>query len=344
MTSVSGDNRALAGRLIEALPEPSLIVTGGAVLASNAAARAVLGERIDGADVRLAIRHPAALERLLGDGPIAADEVQLVGVGGPERRWMMAVAPLGDGWRLVRLTDRSEAYAAEQMRVDFVANASHELRTPLATLVGYAETLRDQADALDAPTRERFTAIVHDEARRMQRLVEDLISLSRIEGEKFSPATDAVDVARLFEEARRGCVNSAAERGCTVEIHAAPDLPPVAGDRAQLLQLYDNLVGNALRYGRPGGTVRLEAALDGPMVRTRVADEGEGIAKEHIPRLTERFYRVDTSRSRAQGGTGLGLSIVKHIVERHRGRLLIDSEPGKGTLVTVTLPALPPPS
>ena len=339
----SDHDRTLAGRLVEALPEPSLVVDKGRVLVSNAAARAILGDSVDGSDVRLAIRHPAALERLLGEGPAAADEVELVGVGGPERRWMMTVRPLAGGWRFVRLADRSEAHAAERMRVDFVANASHELRTPLATLVGYAETLREAANGIDEATRSRFTAIIHDEARRMQRLVEDLISLSRIEGEKFSPPTDAVDIGWLFEEARRAAANGAAERGCAVELEVPSGLPAVAGDRAQLLQLYDNLLGNALRYGSGGGSVRLEAVAEGATVRTAVVDCGEGIAKEHIPRLTERFYRVDTTRSRSAGGTGLGLSIVKHIVERHRGGLLIESELGKGTRVSVTLPAAPDP-
>ena len=336
--TIGEHERGLARSLVEALPEPSLIVAGGRILVSNAAARAVLGERIDGEDARLVLRQPAALERLLGEAPEAPEEVELVGLGGPERRWMMSVGPLAGGWRFVRLADRSEAHAAERMRVDFVANASHELRTPLATLVGYAETLRETADGIDDATRARFTAIIHDEARRMQRLVEDLISLSRIEGERFSPPTDAVDVAWLFEETARAAENAAAERGCRIAIEAPPGLPPVAGDRAQLLQLYDNLVGNALRYGSAGGIVTMSAAGDGPMVRTIVADEGEGIAKEHIPRLTERFYRVDSTRSRSAGGTGLGLSIVKHVVERHRGRLTIESEPGRGTVVTVLLP------
>jgi len=337
--TIAEQDRGFARRLVEALPEPSLVVGSGRILVSNAAARGVLGEAIDGADVRLAIRHPAALERLLGDGPVAPEEVELVGVGGPERRWMMSVRPLADGWRFVRLTDRSEAHAAERMRVDFVANASHELRTPLATLVGYTETLREAADGIDEATRARFTAIIHDEARRMQRLVEDLISLSRIEGEKFSPPTEAVEIGWLFEETKRSAAIAAAERGCRIEIAVPSGLAPVAGDRAQLLQLYDNLVGNALRYGSAGGLVRLEATAEGEAVRTAVTDAGDGIAKEHIPRLTERFYRVDTTRSRSAGGTGLGLSIVKHIVERHKGRLLIESEPGRGTVVTVTLPA-----
>jgi two-component system phosphate regulon sensor histidine kinase PhoR len=340
VTIRSPDDHTLARRLIEALPEPSLIVADGRVVAANASARAVIGDHVDDSDIRLVLRQPAALERLLGNAPAAADEVELVGLGGPERRWMMGVAPLAGGWRFVRLTDRSEAHAAERMRVDFVANASHELRTPLATLVGYAETLRGEGEALDPETRARFTAIVDDEARRMQRLVEDLISLSRIEGERFSPPIDAVEIDWLFEEAKRNSATAAGDRGCRVEIAVPAGLPPVAGDRAQLLQLYDNLVGNALRYGKPGGTVRLDAAAEGATIRTRVSDEGEGIAKEHIPRLTERFYRVDAGRSRSQGGTGLGLSIVKHIVERHRGRLTIESEVGKGTTVTVTLPAL----
>ncbi|HEY0412602.1 MAG TPA: ATP-binding protein [Allosphingosinicella sp.] len=323
--------------LLDALPEPSLVVAGGKVVASNPAARAVLGAGMDGQDVRLVIRHPAALERLLGGAP-AGDEVELVGVGRPERRWMMSVAALPGGSRFVRLADRSEAYAAERMRVDFVANASHELRTPLATLVGYAETLREQAAELDDSTRTRFTGIIHDEARRMQRLVEDLISLSRIEAERFTAPTEAVDLLPLIEEAAQNGRNSAAGRGCTIALDVAEALPPVAADRAQIQQLLDNLVSNALRYGRPGGPVAVRATTEGAMVRLVVTDEGEGIAAEHIPRVTERFYRVDPSRSRSQGGTGLGLSIVKHIVERHRGRLAIESRVGEGTAVHVLLP------
>src|SRR5689334_6545619 len=166
---------AMVEDILDALPEPALVVAGGRVRTSNAAARTILGPDIDGQDVRLAIRHPAAVERLLTASPQRPDEAELVGLGEAERRWTMNVVPLPDGALFVRLTDRSEAHAAEQMRVDLVANASHELRTPLATLVGYAETLREQSGALDAETRERFIVIVHEEARRMQRLVEDLI-------------------------------------------------------------------------------------------------------------------------------------------------------------------------
>jgi two-component system phosphate regulon sensor histidine kinase PhoR len=325
-------------RFVAALPEPSLVVRSGLVAASNAAARAVLGAWIDGEDVRLVIRQPAALDRLLGNGG-GSDEVELFGLGGVDRRWMMSVAALDDDTKLVRLTDRSEAHAAEQMRVDFVANASHELRTPLATLVGYAETLREQGEDLDAATRSRFTGIVHDEARRMQRLVEDLISLSRIEAERFTAPTEALELQPLVEEAARNCGNSAKERGCDIDLQLAADLPLIAGDRAQLLQVLDNLISNAIRYGRAKGWVTVAAEAEGETIHLRVTDEGEGIAPEHIPRLTERFYRVDASRSRTQGGTGLGLSIVKHIVERHRGRLWIESQLGTGTTVHVCLPA-----
>lgn len=326
--------------LIEALSEPVLIVAAGKVVMSNAAARSLLGRHIDDADVRLALRHPAAVERLLRqDG--GNDEVELVGVGGPEQRWLMTVANVADGMRFVRLTNRNESRAAEQMRVDFVANASHELRTPLATILGYIETLEDQADDLDGATRARFTGIIHEEARRMQRLVEDLISLSRIEGERFSQPRDLIDLSLLIAEARNNVRNSAAQKSCTIEIDVAPDLPAVIGDRSEILQLLENLITNAIRYGREGSAIYVKAVPERTMVHLSVRDEGEGIAPEHIPRVTERFYRVDPGRSRAQGGTGLGLSIVKHIVERHRGRLRIASRLGEGTTVHVHLVVAP---
>jgi two-component system phosphate regulon sensor histidine kinase PhoR len=324
--------------ILEALPEPAMVVSGGRVRTVNEAARTILGPDIQGQDVRLAIRHPAAVERLLTSNPHGPEEAELVGLGEAERRWTMSVAPLADGALFVRLTDRSEAHAAEQMRVDFVANASHELRTPLATLVGYAETLREQSSELDTETRERFTAIVHDEARRMQRLVEDLISLSRIEAERFSAPRDALDLGQLVQETAAGLRGLADERGSEIRVDVEPDLPSVTGDLSQILQLIDNLVSNALRYGRRGTPVTVAVRRERDMLHLEVADEGEGIAPEHIPRITERFYRVDPSRSRSLGGTGLGLSIVKHIVERHRGRLRFDSEVGTGTTVHVLLP------
>jgi two-component system phosphate regulon sensor histidine kinase PhoR len=172
----------------------------------------------------------------------------------------------------------------------------------------------------------------------MQRVVEDLISLSRIEAEKFTAPTEAIALEPLIDQALESERRTADERGTTLVRHVTPDLPKVAGDRGQIVQLLDNLLSNALRYGEPGTPVTVAARAEGPMVHLSIADEGEGIAPEHVARVTERFYRVDTSRSRSLGGTGLGLSIVKHIVERHRGRLSIDSELGKGTTVHVLLP------
>jgi two-component system phosphate regulon sensor histidine kinase PhoR len=250
----------------------------------------------------------------------------------------MQAAQLADGTCLVRFVDRSESRAAEQMRVDFVANASHELRTPLSTLIGYTETLRESAEDIDQATRERFLAVVHDEARRMQRVVEDLISLSRIEAEKFTAPTDAVALEPLIDHALDSARRMADERGSALIRDVEDQLPQIAADGTQILQLLDNLVTNALRYGEPGTPVTVSADAEGPMVHLSVKDEGEGIAPEHIARVTERFYRVETSRSRSLGGTGLGLSIVKHIVERHRGRLSIESEFGRGTCVHVLLP------
>jgi two-component system phosphate regulon sensor histidine kinase PhoR len=293
-----------------------------------------LGEAVDVMPVNRAIAHPAALEALGRPG----GEVELTGLDGSRRHWLMHTAVLEDGATLIRFLDRSEARAAEQMRVDFVANASHELRTPLATLIGYTETLREQSDDIDSATRERFLGVVHDEARRMQRVVEDLISLSRIEAEKFTEPTEAVELDPLIDQALESMCRTAEERGSELVRNVAESLPRVAADRGQVAQLLDNLLTNALRYGEPGTPVTISAHAEGAMVRLSVADQGEGIPPEHIARVTERFYRVDTSRSRSLGGTGLGLSIVKHIVERHRGRLAIDSKVGEGTTVHVLLP------
>ncbi len=330
-----------ASYLLESLTEAAVIAGNGRVVAANGAARSLLGQAIEGEPLERVISHPVAIEALGSSSSDNGEGVELTGLGKSRRHWLMRVAHLPDGKSLIRFVDRSEARAAEQMRVDFVANASHELRTPLATLIGYTETLREQSDDIDAETRERFLAVVHDEARRMQHVVEDLISLSRIEAEKFSAPTDAVALQPLIGQAIDGARRIAEERKSELVIDVSPDLPSIAADRGQILQLLDNLLTNALRYGEPGTPVIVAARAEGPMVRLSVADQGEGIGPEHIARVTERFYRVDTSRSRSIGGTGLGLSIVKHIVERHRGRLSIDSELGRGTTVHVVLPVAP---
>ncbi len=230
------------------------------------------------------------------------------------------------------------------MRADFVANASHELRTPLSSLMGFIETLRGPARD-DAAARERFLGIMQQQAERMSRLVNDLLSLSRIELDEHVPPTGRVAVGPLLQSVADALELKAQRKGQRLELDLAPDLPPVVGDLDQLYQVFQNLVSNAINYGRQGGVVGLSARSAGDGRRTSlvvtVRDQGEGIAREHLPRLTERFYRVDPARSRAVGGTGLGLAIVKHIVSRHRGRLEIDSEVGRGSVFTVFLPAAP---
>ena len=226
------------------------------------------------------------------------------------------------------------------MRVDFVANASHELRTPLSAVLGYAETLAEEGD-LPAELRSRFGSTIRDEARRMLRIIEDLMSLSRIEADRFVAPDETVSLTEIIELAiaSAGLVRSAV--GCEFVVDLSSNLPTVRGDAAQLTQVFDNLLINAVRYGcdKPESKIRVSAIRQHGWVAVTVADRGPGIAREHLPRVTERFYRVDAARSRESGGTGLGLAIVKHIVERHRGTLEIKSIVGEGTSVTVRLPA-----
>ncbi|HVI98507.1 MAG TPA: ATP-binding protein [Sphingomonas sp.] len=330
-----GDARDAVGDLIEALADPILVLAGNHVVRANTAARALLGAHVLGQDVRLAIRHPDAARRLgEGDG----EPVMLIGLGRRDSHWQMQVAAMGKDRRLVHLVDRTRSAVAEKMRVDFVANASHELRTPLASLLGFIETLEDDAGA-DPVLRKRFLGVMAGEARRMQQLVVDLLSLSRIESDKNRAPGEAIDLAAVARTVVGELRQSEPARGKDLVLDLA-EAPPVAGDRAQISQLLHNLVGNAMKYGRAGTPVEVRIAASTDGLTLKVADRGDGIAPEHLPRLTERFYRVDSGRSRALGGTGLGLAIVKHIVERHRGRLGIASIPGEGTTVTVHLPVL----
>ena len=322
--------------LLDALEEPALLVHRERTVAANGAALRLLGEGILETDVRLAVRQPQALRAVLDARPA---DLEVGGIGGLERSWDMHVRPLESGLLLVRLTDRSATRAAEKMRVDFVANASHELRTPLATIIGYSETLAEDGD-LPAEHRGRFARTIHDEARRMLRIVEDLMSLSRVEADRFVLPGDRVDLGEVARIAAGNAQHLAASRGCRIVVEVEGGLDRVPGDFPQLVQLADNLVGNAVRYGcSPAAPeVPVRVRREGEGVLLSVSDRGDGIAAVHLPRLTERFYRADAARSRDSGGTGLGLAIVKHVVERHRGTLTILSEPGEGTEVQVRLP------
>lgn len=333
------DADTLLGEVLDVIAEPVLLVRRGIVTCANASARSVLGKHIVGEDVRVAIRHPAAADRLGPNGTLPGRPVELVGVGAPDQRWEMRTGETADGMRIVHLVDQSGNYAAEKMRVDFVANASHELRTPLASILGFIETLNEEAGE-DPALRARFLKVMFDEARRMQRLVEDLISLSRIEAEKYRLPGERLDLGELLEDVAAEIAAARSPRAGDVSVTIDPGLPAVTGDEAQLSQLFHNVIGNAMKYGRANTPVRVSLSLNrSKLVQLVVRDEGEGIAPQHIPRLTERFYRVDAGRSRSVGGTGLGLAIVKHIVERHRGRLDIASRVGIGTTVTIALPA-----
>jgi two-component system phosphate regulon sensor histidine kinase PhoR len=240
---------------------------------------------------------------------------------------------------LVVLHDTTALRRAERMRADFVANASHELKTPIAGLAGFIETLRGPARD-DVSARERFLGIMAEQADRMRRLVDDLLMLSRIEQHEHSRPDAEVDLARVLAGVGDLLQLKASSRKVTVELDVAPALPRAVGDYDELTIVFQNLIDNAIKYAKPATTVKVTArSLEQGSVSVAVSDEGDGIPAAHLPRLTERFYRVDTARSRQLGGTGLGLAIVKHVVNRHRGRLEIQSTPGKGSVFTVTLPA-----
>ena len=331
------------GDVLDAVAEPVLLVEGCTVTLANRAATTVMGRQLVGTAIRDAIPHPAAAERLSdldlgasdGDG---GGPIDLKGLGPLNQRWQMRVNAVGGGRRLIHLIDQTESHAAERMRVDFVANASHELRTPLAAVRGFIETLEEAGD--DAEARGRFLQIMAAEALRMQRLVEDLISLSRIEAEKYRLPSDAVDLSALVRDVRKELAATGDGRGGDLVLALNDAVPRVTGDRAQLSQVVHNLIGNAMKYGRAGTPVTIALRREGERVALAITDEGEGIPAKHIPRLTQRFYRVNKGRSRTLGGTGLGLAIVKHIVERHRGQLRITSTVGVGTTVSVALPCV----
>jgi two-component system phosphate regulon sensor histidine kinase PhoR len=324
---------------LEALDEPAMVLDGGIIRLANEAAHRLLGSGIEGNDVRLAIRHPQALEHILPGEP---GDIDITGIGQFGRPWTLSIRKLGEGSLLVRLIDRSATIAAEKMRVDFVANASHELRTPLATILGYSETLADEAE-LEPSIRVTFGSTIRSEAQRMLRIIEDLMSLSRIEAGRFVTPSERVAVGEVVASAVENAGRVAGANQCSIQVEVEDGLPEVMADSAQLQQMIDNLLSNAVRYGCESDVcaVRIGATADAGFVRISVSDNGPGIPREHLRRVTERFYRVDAARSRDSGGTGLGLAIVKHIVERHRGTLDIRSNVGEGTEVVVRLPAAP---
>lgn len=333
-------------RVIDILPDPVLLIAPDRrVTRANRSACELAGFDLKGHDLASGLRKPELIAAV--DDVLAGAEGKSIEITFPvpvERHFAVRVGPLGDDLPDAVVAVFHELTALEQterMRTDFVANVSHELKTPLASLLGYIETLQGPARE-DAEAQARFLTIMDEQARRMARLVEDLLSLSRIEMVEHARPTESVSVDGLLGEVVRLLEPQAAMRKVTIALEVAEDMAPLTADREQLAEVFENLIGNAIRYGREGGGVRVTASPEpAGHITVSVADEGEGIPAEHIPRLTERFYRVDPARSRERGGTGLGLAIVKHIVSRHRGRLVIESNPGRGSRFSIVLPVRP---
>lgn len=343
-------SRSLMSAVVDALPDPGIILSPtGQVVFFNVPAKGLFPALREGNHISSLIRAPEFLDAVSAapqTGRAASVlYAERVPVG---RRVEATVAPLvrkgePDCDIFVLLRDFTEGDRINRMRTDFIANASHEMRTPLASLRGFIETLQSSAKE-DEAARERFLPIMAEQAARMTRLIDALLSLSRLEMNAHVPPSDLVDLNDVLGHARDTLEPLAADNKTTLEVERFAKPAIVRGDRDELLQVLQNLVQNALKYGRPGGSVRIEAKHIPSLnqhARGRfaisVVDDGPGIPAEHLPRLTERFYRVDVDSSREKGGTGLGLAIVKHILNRHRGELAIASKPGRGSTFTIML-------
>ncbi len=358
----SVDSAALLSALIARLPVAAILLdSDGRVADMNPAAAKLAPALRQGEPALFALRTPEIVSTLrqaiATSSQHRAEYVERV----PLERWLeVVVTPLGLGhhapgknagkgaaagngqFMLITFNDLTPLRRVEELRADFVANASHELRTPLAAISGFIDTLQGPARN-DTPARERFLSIMHVQASRMARLIDDLLSLSRIELSEHVTPEKPVDVVSIVRQVADGLESLARERGVEMRIEASNEIPDAPGDRDELFRLFENLMENALKYGASGGKVEVHVTqsqtTDGaPEIRVAVRDFGPGIAPEHLPRLTERFYRVDVGESRMQGGTGLGLSLVKHILKKHRGRLLVESSPGEGATFTACLP------
>ena len=334
--------------VLEAAPRPTFLLDrSGVVRVSNGLAARSFPAARTGDPLSFAFRAPEFVAALKAAAEGEAATIRHREHGDPERVFAVAIGPVrnadGDiGFILVTLDNVTEQLAVARMRADFVANASHELRTPLASLTGFIETLLGPARA-DPQASERFLRIMHEQAERMRRLIDDLLSLSRLEMRAHRRPTETVDAAEIVRHVVEALAPLARDLEVKVELNLPDEPLLVRGDRDELIQVFENLIDNGLKYGGEGGRldVTLARASRGgrAVVRAEVRDYGPGISREHLPRLTERFYRVDVASSRAMKGTGLGLAIVKHVLARHGGRMEIHSEPGQGALFRVELPA-----
>ncbi|WP_372800672.1 sensor histidine kinase [Paracoccus seriniphilus] len=360
-----GAERMIEG-FLDGVPLAMLAVDHHArIIGANAAARSLFGEDLFDRPFVTVLRHPAVVEAVdwvidparhpaptpeptLGTPAEGAANLRAnIRADGRNLFAEMTVSPLPDilgQGAMIAVVDQSEIEEAEQVRRDFVANVSHELKTPLTAMMGFIETLRGPARD-DARARDRFLDIMEREAGRMNRLVSDLLSLSRVQADERRRPSSEVDLPMMLRGVLVTLGQAIESAGITLETSGLEGAQRIPGDPDQLVQVFQNLIENAVKYGGGGQylgvtlrRVNYEPTLRGPAWAVDVSDKGEGIDEIHLPRLTERFYRVDTHRSREQGGTGLGLAIVKHIVNRHRGRLKIVSHKGQGSQFTVILP------
>jgi len=351
-TEPAESESALLDALISAFAEPVVVLRAdGRMLCFNGAARALAPALRVGEPASLALRAPEIVDAI--NQASATGEPQRFEFAARvpfEQQYAVEVVPVAlrgtnaeADHLVVTFRNITPLRRLEEMRAEFVANASHELRTPLATLTGFVETLQGPARE-DPAARERFLGIMKQQADRMARLIDDLLSLSRIELNAHRRPQTPVDLAPVLRQVVDALQQVAESRDVEISLTMPAESVVVPADRDELLRLFENLVENALKYGASGKRVEVgllrETAGDGSgHAVVTVRDYGPGIAPEHLPRLTERFYRVDVVQSRAEGGTGLGLSLVKHIVNRHGGRLTIESTPGEGASFTVRLPA-----
>jgi two-component system phosphate regulon sensor histidine kinase PhoR len=350
----SSENNLTWIDLAAAMPDPTIVLDESSVILNfNAAAHGLFDRLRKGVPLEHVNRDPeliAAVSGALRNGEKST--ARLVPRGNAGQRLIATVAPLGAVAErppiaaLITIHDESDQHRLLEMRTDFIANASHELRTPLASVRGFIETLQGRAKN-DEKARERFLAIMADQAERMTRLIDDLLLLSRVEEKANLKPTGRVDLNDLMEDVIRSLTPFAEERSMTIDVQSGPDTLIAMGDRDELFQVFHNLVENGVKYGRDGGSVIIAmqkkiAARDEKFPArafVAISDNGPGIAPEHLPRLTERFYRVSAEHSRRIGGTGLGLAIVKHVLNRHEAELSVQSIVGKGTTFNVSLPA-----
>jgi two-component system, OmpR family, phosphate regulon sensor histidine kinase PhoR len=331
MTGPSADS------IVRGMPHPVILVDAGdQVVATSLSASALFPLLREGAPLAFGLRHPELLGGIsalrAGGNRLRLEVQQRLPV---ERTLDVQLVPMDGQYLLLTFTDLTQAMKLDRMRADFVANASHELRTPLASVLGFVETLRGPARD-DAKSRDRFLGIMEEQAQRMARLIDDLLSLSRTELNAHVPPTETVDFSSVIHQAVDGLQPMAAKRGVLLDVSAVRGPAQVLGDRDELLRVADNLIENAIKYGADGKRVLIGLQAEGESSWClEVRDFGPGIAAEHLPRLTERFYRVNVAASREAGGTGLGLAIVKHALARHGARLEVESIPGEGSVFRV---------